>query len=187
MGLSEGIALAAVAISAITFFAGLLERRSRKAEVEQERADRREQFDLERRRGEEQLRLMRIQVENELRDREDKRRKEEAAAAEAQAIARAPIRGGSANVVQELRTNAEVAKRCEEGYHVLSEAQHLSLIHWKDFKGQIAALEVEAPELWKELEETYEALSLSKSRGAQPPSSEDLLELADRLDKAAEG
>jgi hypothetical protein len=80
-----------------------------------------------------------------------------------------------------------VAKRCEEGYHVLAEAQHLSLIQWKDFKGQIAALEAEAPELWNELEEMYAALELSKQRGAQPPPSQTLLALAKRLDAAAEG
>jgi hypothetical protein len=39
-----------------------------------------------------------------------------------------------------------VAKRCEEGYHVAVEAQHLSLLQWKDFKNQIAGLEAEAPE-----------------------------------------
>ena len=55
------------------------------------------------------------------------------------------------------------------------------------FKNQIAGLEAEAPELWQELEETYAALELSKARGAQPPPSAYLLELADRLAKAAEG
>ncbi|MDF2753081.1 MAG: hypothetical protein K0S82_1464 [Gaiellaceae bacterium] len=138
-------------------------------------------------RGEEQLRLFRLQVEADLEDRAVQRQKEQAAADEAKAISRAHIIGGSQNVVHELRTNADVAKRCEEGYHVAVEAQHLSLLQWKDFKNQIAGLEAEAPELWQELEETYEALERSKARGAQPPPSADLLELADRLAKAAEG
>jgi hypothetical protein len=185
--LSNGIALAAVAISAISLIAAVTERRSRKAEVERERADRREQFENERRHREEQLSLLRIQVEADLSDREVRRQKEQAAADEAKAVSRAHIRGGAQNVVHELRTNADVAKRCEDGYHVAAEAQHLSLLQWKNFKGQIAGLEAEAPELWQELEETYEALELSKTRGAQPPPSADLLELADRLAKAADG
>jgi hypothetical protein len=82
---------------------------------------------------------------------------------------------------------AEVAKRCEDGYHVPAEAPHLSLIQWKDFKGQIAQLEAEAPELWQELEDTYGALRQTKARGASPPQSPDLLKLADRLEEAAEG
>jgi hypothetical protein len=182
--LSDGIALAAVVTTLLLWWA---ERRSRTTQVERERADRREQFEDERRRGEEQLRLFRLQVEADLRDREIERQREQAAADEAKAVSRAHIIGGSHNVVRELRTNADVAKRCEEGYHVPVEAQHFSLLQWKDFKNQIAGLEAEAPELWQELEETYAALELSKARGAQPPSSAYLLELADRLAMAAEG
>jgi hypothetical protein len=92
MEFSDGIALAAVAISLI---AAVVERRSRKAEVEQERADRREQFENERRHREEQLRLLRIQVEADLNDREVQRQKEQAAADEAKAVSRAHIIGGS--------------------------------------------------------------------------------------------
>ena len=184
MELSDGIALAAVAISLIGV---IVERRARKAEVEQERADRREQFDNERARGEEQLRLMRIQVENELRDREDKRRKEQEAADQAGAIRRTPIRVGGHIVADELRLNADVARRCEEGSHVPSEGQAIRLSDWQGRKAEMAGLRDEDAELWSKLEQTYRALEDTKQRGAYPPRSTDLLALADRLDRAADG
>jgi hypothetical protein len=115
-----------------------------------------------------------------------RRRERKAKEAEARAINRAHLRGGASNVARELRANAEVAKRCEDGYHVSAEAKFVSLIQWKDFKGQIAGLQAEVPELWQELEETYEALEQTKARGANPPPSADLLRLADRLEEAAE-
>ena len=98
-----------------------------------------------------------------------RRRERRAKEAEARAINRAHLRAGASQVAQELRANAEVAKRCEDGYHVSAEAKFVSLIQWKDFKGQIAGLQAEAPELWQELEETYEALGQTKTRGANPP------------------
>jgi hypothetical protein len=116
-----------------------------------------------------------------------RRREKKAKEAEARRSARIHITAGAGNVARELRENAEVAKRCEDGYHVPAEAPHLSLIQWKDFKGQIAQLEAEAPELWQELEDTYGALRQTKARGASPPQSADLLKLADRLEEAAEG
>jgi len=183
MELSDGIALGAVLISVIGL---IVERRSRKAEVEQERTDRREQFENERTHREEQLRLMRIQVEAELEDREEKRRKERAAAEEAESIRRAPIRVGGHIVAEELRHNAEVAKRCEGGGHVPSEVQHIGLFDWWGRRGEMAGLRNEAPELWEDLERTYAALEESKNRGGYPPSSDVLLALAGRLDKAAE-
>jgi hypothetical protein len=103
-----------------------------------------------------------------------------------EAKARIPLGAGALLVVPEIRTNAEVAKRCEEGYHVSAEATFVSLTQWKDFKNQIAGLQAEDPELWRELEETYGALEQTKARAAQPPQSAYLLTLADRLENAAE-
>jgi translation initiation factor 2 gamma subunit (eIF-2gamma) len=40
----------------------------------------------------------------------------------------------------------------------LRRGEALSLTEWKDFRGQIAGLQAEAPELWQELEQAYEAL-----------------------------
>jgi hypothetical protein len=181
---SDWIALTAVMVTVLLWW---FERRSRQAEVEQERIDRREQLEVDRQLREEQLRLTRTQVEGELADREAKYRAEQAAADEDEAIRRTPIRVGGHIVAEELRANAEVARRCEEGSHVPSEAQHIRLFDWWGRRGEMAGLRDEDLELWQDLERTYAALEESKKRGGYPPASHDLVELADRLDTAADG
>jgi hypothetical protein len=165
----------------------LLERRGRKAELKQEREDRRVQFEEERASRAEALHLQRMQVQAELEDRERERQKEQAARDEAEKIRRAPIRVGGNIVATELRANAEIAERCEAGSHIPSEGQRVSLFEWVGRRGEMMGLRDENPELWTELEEIYAALELTKTRGAHPPPSKDLLTLADRLDTAAEG
>jgi hypothetical protein len=184
MELSNWIALGALLVTVVLWW---LERRSRTAQVERERADRRAEFEDERRRGEEQLRLFRLQVEADLKDREKEREKEQAAAREAAAIHRAPLRAGAFEVADELRKNAVVSKRCEEGSHVPEETRHLVLTQWSQRRGEMAGLRDEDQELWEELEKTYAGLEQSKKRGAHPPPSQNLLGLADRLAQAADG
>lgn len=114
-----------------------------------------------------------------------KRRARKAKKAEARSEARIHLRAGADQVAQELRANAGVAKRFEVGHRAPSEGKAVSLVQWRNFKGQIAGLQAEAPELWHELEETYEALEETKAEGVFPPPPADLLRLADRLVKAA--
>jgi hypothetical protein len=182
---SDWIALAALTVTVLLWW---FERRSRKAEVDRERADRQTQLKDESALREEQLQLTRMQlmqVEADLAEREAKRRQEEAAADQEAAIMRTPIRVGGHIVAEELRANAEVAKRAEEGSHVPAEAQHIRLFDWWGRRGEIAGLRDEDSELWSDLEQTYAALEQSKQRGAYPPASEHLLALADRLDAAS--
>jgi hypothetical protein len=115
------------------------------------------------------------------------RRRREADAAEAAYIERTPIRVGGEIVAEELRANANVAKRCEEGHNVPSEGQYVSVIDWRDRRGEMSGLAIEDPQLWQEIGETYQALELTKTRGAYSPPSASLLALAERLDQAAKG
>jgi hypothetical protein len=162
---SDWMALAAVAITVVLWW---FERRSRRAEVAQERTDRSEQLKDEHAHREEQLRLTRMQVEADLADREAKRREEQAAAEQAERDRRTPIRVGGHIVAEELRANAEVARRSEEGSHVPSETQHIRLFDWWGRRGEMAGLRDEDSELWSELEQIYAALEQSKQRGDYP-------------------
>jgi hypothetical protein len=114
-----------------------------------------------------------------------RRQKQEAKDAERRYIQRMPIHVGGPIVAGELRLNADLAKRCEQGSHVPSEARQLELIAWRERRGDIAGLEGEDPRLWTELRETYEALERSKRDGGHPPASAILLDLAGRLEKAS--
>lgn len=97
-------------------------------------------------------------------------------------IDRTGYRAALVGVAGELRADAEVAERCEEGSHVPSEVGHLGTIEWKDRRNELMPLRDEDSPLWEELEEAYAALQVSKQRGGYPPKSTDLLSLADRLD-----
>jgi hypothetical protein len=119
-------------------------------------------------------------------ERKAKEAEAEAKEAEAESIRRTPIRVGGHIVADELRWNADVAKRCEDGSHVPTEGKTVRLEAWSDRQGEMAGLRDEAPELWQELVDTYNALELSRVRGAYPPRSNDILALAERLDNAAE-
>jgi hypothetical protein len=119
-------------------------------------------------------------------ERKAKEAEAEAKEAEAETIRRTPIRVGGHIVADELRWNADVAKRCEGGSHVPTEGSTMRLEAWRDRQGEMAGLRDEAPGLWQELIDTYTALELTRVRGAYPPRSDDLLVLAERLDDAAE-
>jgi hypothetical protein len=93
-----------------------------------------------------------------------KRRERRAKKAEAELIRRTPLRVGGHIVADELRRNADVAKRCEEGHPVPTEAVAIRLGDWRERKNEMAGLRDEVPELWRYL-----------------------LRLAERLDKAADG
>jgi hypothetical protein len=60
--------------------------------------------------------------------------------ADAEAIRRTPIRVGGHIVATELRWNAEVAKRCEEGSHIPREEKTMRLDAWRDRQGEMAGL-----------------------------------------------
>jgi hypothetical protein len=84
-----------------------------------------------------------------------------------------------------MRENARLVERLEAGDADSSERRYLSLLQWRNFQEQIAALRAEAPELWRELVGIYADLDMAR-HGQKLPSSDDLLRLADRLDKAAD-
>jgi hypothetical protein len=115
----------------------------------------------------------------------NRRRREKGEEAEVAHLRRMPVRVGGHIVAGELRLNAELAKRCEEGSHVPSEARNLEVTEWRGRRGEMMPLRDEDPELWTALEETYAALDQSKRDGGYPPTEASLLELADRLDEAA--
>jgi hypothetical protein len=77
-----------------------------------------------------------------------RRRERKAKEIEARNFERIPLRAGAVQIAQELRENAEVAKRFEGGHRAPREGKAISLVQWKNFKGQIAQLQTEAPELW---------------------------------------
>jgi len=113
-----------------------------------------------------------------------RRRERKAKEAEQRAFDRIPLRAGAGEVARDLRANADVSRRYEDGDH---EARGFRMTAWPDFKGQISVLESEASKLWRELEAVYKALGESRLGRADPPSSQYLLELADRLEEAAAG
>jgi hypothetical protein len=114
-----------------------------------------------------------------------RRRKKNAKEAEARREARAHIRAGVQEITREMRENARLVERLEAGDADSSERRYLSLLQWRNFQEQIAALRAEAPELWRELVGIYADLDMAR-HGQKLPSSDDLLRLADRLDKAAD-
>jgi hypothetical protein len=116
-----------------------------------------------------------------------RRRERQAKEAEAELIRRTPIRVGGHIVATELRWNAGVVKRCEEGGDVPAELKTVRLDEWRDRKNEMAGLQDEAPKLWKELVGTYADLDHMRHGMASPPRSDYVLSLADRLDEAAEG
>jgi hypothetical protein len=118
-----------------------------------------------------------------------KRRERQAKDAERRLEQRAWLVGTSGEVARELRENAAVAKRCEEGYHVSAEAKFVSLLEWESHnrRGEMGQIEAENPKLWRDLETAYAALKETRARAAKPPPSADLLSLADRVEKAARG
>jgi len=117
-----------------------------------------------------------------------KRRERKRKLAEADQIRRMPISVGGHIVAAELRWNAlNVAKRCEDGSHVPTEGRKVRLEDWRSRKAEMAGLRDEAPALWEELVEAYGDLDLTRLSGAYPPRSDYLLDLADRLDEAADG
>jgi hypothetical protein len=113
----------------------------------------------------------------------EQRRREREEAKE-RTIERTKLRATSEAVVAELRANAELAKRCEDGSHVPEEARKLELVEWKDRRNEMTILHLEDPQLWDDLRETYDALFRSKRDGGWPPTSAELLDLADRLEAA---
>jgi hypothetical protein len=115
------------------------------------------------------------------------RRRRQAEAAQTAYIWRTPIRVSGQEVARELRENADVAQRCETGSPVRAEARHIGVVKWMDREHELSPLRSEDPALWQELQATYDALRLTRTQGAGPPSSTHLLELAERLDRAAEG
>jgi hypothetical protein len=116
-----------------------------------------------------------------------KRREKRAQEAALEYDRRAPIRVGGHIVATELRANAEIARRCEEGHaRIPAEGKMVRVRDWSARKHEMAGLRDENPDLWRRLEETYHALELTKARGAYPPRSASLLELADHVDDAAE-
>jgi len=52
-------------------------------------------------------------------------------------------------VANEVRWNADVPKRCEEGAHVPSEDKTVQLEGWRDRRNEMGGLSAEAPELWQ--------------------------------------
>jgi hypothetical protein len=114
-----------------------------------------------------------------------RRRERKAKEAEERSLARAYLRGGVQQVTRELRENARLVERLETGDADPSERRYLSLLQWRDFKRQIAGLQAEAPELWTDLVGMYADVDMAR-HGQRLPMSDDLLSLADRLDKAAD-
>jgi hypothetical protein len=90
-------------------------------------------------------------------------------------------------VATELRWNAGVLKRCEEGGDVPAELRTVRLDEWRDRESEMAGLQDEARDLWKELSGTYADLDHMRHGLASPPRSDYVSSLADRLDEAAEG
>jgi hypothetical protein len=118
-----------------------------------------------------------------------RRRGRQAKEAAAEFHRRTPIRVGGHFVATELRWNAGVLKRCEEGGDVPAELRTVRLDEWRDRDSEMAGLQAEAPDLWKELGGTYADLDVMR-HGVIPASSlrsDYVLRLAGRLDEAAEG
>jgi len=90
-------------------------------------------------------------------------------------------------VATELRWNAGVLKRCEEGGDVPAELRTVRLDEWRDRESEMAGLQDEARDLWKELGGTYADLDHMRHGLASPPRSDYVSSVADRLDEAAEG
>jgi hypothetical protein len=114
-----------------------------------------------------------------------RRRERQAKEAGAEYNRRAPVRVGGHIVADELRANAGLARQCEEGRSVATEVRKLVFVAWHDRRAEMLPLRTEDPALWGDLEAAYVALETSKSDGDWPPTEAGLLELADRLDKAA--
>jgi hypothetical protein len=120
-----------------------------------------------------------------------RRRKRKAKEAEDRRQTRSALRVGAHEVARELRGNAKVVKRFEEGDAPFpsqgfpSEGKYVALFEWRRRKSEMVGLRDENPELWHELETAYAALDLAR-HGMKPPRSDDLSRLADRLDEAAE-
>jgi len=98
---------------------------------------------------------------------------------------RAPIRVGAHFVAKELRFNAEIVERCEQGGVSDEEMKAVSLWEWRQRKQEIAGLRDDAPDLWVNLVAAYNDVDQMRF-GMKPPRSADLFELADRLDQVAE-
>jgi hypothetical protein len=114
-----------------------------------------------------------------------RRRERKAKEAERRREDRAYLRGGVLQVTRELRENARLVERLDTGDADPSERRYLSLLQWRDFQSQIAGLQGEAPDLWRELVGAYTDIDMAR-HDQKLPSSDDLLRLADRLEKAAD-
>lgn len=131
---------------------------------------------------EQQLDLMRTQVSGEIQERELRLHKERHAAADAARTRQETISIGGHMVARELRRNAAVAKRCEDGNHVPSETQHITTADWARHREAIARLGDDEGELLEDLERTYSDLEDAKLRGGWPPHSDHLIALSRRLE-----
>ena len=116
-----------------------------------------------------------------------RRRARQAKEAEDERLRRTPIRVGGHIVATELRWNAGVLERCEEGAEIPAELRTVRLHEWRDRESEMAGLQDEAPDLWKELGVTFADLDHMRHGLASRPRSDYVVRLADRLDEAAEG
>ena len=84
-----------------------------------------------------------------------------------------------------MRANADLVERFEAGDQPPPERRALSRLQWHNFKEQIAGLRAEDPDLWRDMVDMDAEVDMAR-HGQKLPSSDGLLRLADRLDKAAE-
>lgn len=92
---------------------------------------------------------------------------------------------GAATVANELDFNEEAIRLVEESGGVVSLRDELRFAAWDRHESDLHALtKGDDPSLWQELSDCYAALRRTKNRGASPPTSEVLRNLASRLRKS---
>jgi chromosome segregation ATPase len=88
-------------------------------------------------------------------------------------------------LARELRHDAEIAERFEQGHTEISSVQReIKTAKWDQFGAQWSALRKRHLDLWNEIADAYDALEHTKGRGAAPVASGVLSDLASRLEQA---
>ena len=95
---------------------------------------------------------------------------------------RRQLESAAAVVASELEFNAEAVGHVESGGRGLADLkEELRIADWTKHKTTLHALSRRHPTLWTELDNAYARLERTVSRLADPPSSDTLTDLANRL------